>query len=167
MTDHEAPEATHSRRRAAKGRRGTVAPASRVLAFGLSIGAACAIVTALALSQPTEATTSVPLDVVTTDGSGLPTTTAAPPPTTIVVNKIYVPVPAGGSGSSGTSGSTGGSPTGTRRPSGGATGGSGAASSAAQAPAAAPAPAPAPAPAASHAAPTPTTAAPVATTRAS
>jgi hypothetical protein len=96
MTDDAA--ATPSPRRAPKKRKGTSAPASRVLTAGLSVGAACAIVTALAMSQPPQSTDPVQLDVSTaaTDAVPTTTTTAGPPPTTIVVNKIYVPVPAGG-----------------------------------------------------------------------
>lgn len=143
----------------AKAKKGPVAPASRVLTAGLSIGAACAIITALAMSQPTQADT-VQLDVTSSaDTAPTTSTTAAPPPTTIVINKIYVPVPAGGDpaavqSSSGSRRSSGGSTSSGSGSSGGATASSGASSS--------PAPAAAPAPA-----PTPTTAAPVARTKAS
>ncbi len=160
MTDASTPEAGAARTpRSTKPRKGTVAPASRVLTAGLSIGAACAIVTALAMSQPTKSDT-VQLDVTSSaDTAPTTTTTAAPPPTTIVVNKIYVPVPAGSDpatvqSTGGSRRSSGGSTSSGSSSSGGATASSGAGSSSAPAPAAAPAP-------------TPTTAAPVAKTKAS
>lgn len=157
-TTDGAPEATPDRTpRTPKARKGPVAPASRVLTAGLSIGAACAIITALAMSQPPPADT-VQLDVTSSvDTAPTTTTVPAPPPTTIVVNKIYVPVPAGGDpgaaqSSSGSRRSSGGSTSSGSGSSGGATASSSSAS-------------PAPAPAAS--APTPTTAAPVAKSKAS
>lgn len=148
-----APQGTAPRTpRAPKARKGTVAPASRVLTAGLSVGAACAIITALAMSQPSPSDETVQLDVTSSaDTAPTTSTTAAPPPTTIVINRIYVPVPAGSDpaaaqSSSGSRRSSGGATSSGSGSSGGATASSGATSS--PAPAAAPAPAPAPKPAA-------------------
>lgn len=161
MTDGASPDGAPDRAPRtpkARARKGSVAPASRVLTAGLSIGAACAIITALAMSQPPP-TDTVPLDVTSSaDTAPTTSTTAAPPPTTIVINKIYVPVPAGGGSgavqsSSGSGRSSGGSSSSGSGSTGGATASSGAASS--------------PAPVAAAPAPTPTTAAPVAKTKAS
>ena len=128
------------------GKRRVVAPASRLLATGLSLGAGCVIVTALAVSQPPEPSNDVSIDVTTASLDPVTTTTtAAPPPTTIVVNKIYVPVPAGSSLPAGSGSGTGGS----RSTSGSAAASGGTASPTAAA-TATPAPAaatPAPAPA--------------------
>jgi hypothetical protein len=154
--------------RRTSGRRGTVAPASRLVIAGLSTAATCGIVAALALGQPTEPAPDPVLDVAPAVPASAPAPeeAAAPPPTTIVVNRIYVPVPTAGatapataSGGGGTA--PGGGSTPTRRPSGAAV---------SPAPSASAAAGPAPAPtAAARPAPTtpPTTAAPVARSRAS
>ncbi|HEY6533867.1 MAG TPA: hypothetical protein VIY72_16280 [Acidimicrobiales bacterium] len=88
MTDPTADGAVPPRRRTRR-----PAVASRIAVAGMSLAAGCAIVTAFALGQPVEGATAPPADPTPT--VPLPTTTAAPPPTTIVVNRIYVPVPAG------------------------------------------------------------------------